>query len=206
MLNGKLVCLVPYTRERCHALFRVYEADGMMTETPFLYDEQRIDAYFAAKTSDSARHIFAIEHQGAVIGELQLKGIDTENKTCTLSIILANDAVKNKGFGTEAEKLAIGYAFGVYTGVTQGNLPAALNAFVALLLYAVPAVGLLKLKRWARMFELILSFLFVIIGFLIMFGYNMTMGVMTIVPHGLIGMYLLSEDCRRTFGLMRKTD
>ncbi len=102
--------------------------------------------------------------------------------------------------------VAIGYAFGVYTGVTQGNLPAALNAFVALLLYAVPAVGLLKLKRWARMFELILSFLFVIIGFLIMFGYNMTMGVMTIVPHGLIGMYLLSEDCRRTFGLMSKTD
>ena len=127
MLNGKLVSLVPYTRERCHALFRVYEADGMMTETPFLYDEQRIDAYFAAKTSDSARHIFAIEHQGAVIGELQLKGIDTENKTCTLSIILANDAVKNKGFGTEAEKLAIGYAFGelrlntVYADTTARN-------------------------------------------------------------------------------------
>ena len=102
--------------------------------------------------------------------------------------------------------VAIGYAFGVYTSATQGNLPAALNAFVALLLYAVPAVGLLKLKRWARMFELILSFLFVIIGFIIMFGYNMTMGVMTIVPHGLIGMYLLSEDCRRTFGLLSKTE
>lgn len=105
MLNGKLVSLVPYTLEHCHALFREYEADPMMTETPFLYDEQKIDAYFAAKTGDPARRIFAIEHNGAVIGELQLKGIDTENKTCTMSIVLANDTVKNKGYGTEAENL-----------------------------------------------------------------------------------------------------
>lgn len=102
--------------------------------------------------------------------------------------------------------VAIGYAFGVYDGLVHGNLPAAFNAFVALLLYAVPAAGLLKLKRWARMFELVLSFIFVIIGFIVMFGYNMTMGVMTIVPHGLIGMYLLSDDCRRTFGLISKAD
>ncbi|QDR80579.1 hypothetical protein [Sporomusa termitida] len=100
--------------------------------------------------------------------------------------------------------VAIGYAFGVYDGAAQGNLPAAFNASVALLLYAVPAIGLLKLKRWARIVELILSFIFVIIGFIVMFGYNMTMGVMIIVPHGLIGMYLLSDDCRRAFGLISK--
>jgi RimJ/RimL family protein N-acetyltransferase len=127
MLNGKLISLVSYTRERCHALFRAYEADPMMTETPFLYDEQKINAYFAAKTGDPARRIFAIEHQGAVIGELQLKRIEAENKTCTMSIVLANDAVKNKGFGTEAEKLAIRYAFGelrmnaVYADTTARN-------------------------------------------------------------------------------------
>ncbi|MDF2875803.1 hypothetical protein [Sporomusa sp.] len=102
--------------------------------------------------------------------------------------------------------VAIGYAFGVYDGIVQKNLQAALNSLGALLLYAVPALGLLKLKRWARLFELVLSFIFVVIGFIIMFGHNMTMGVITIVPHGLIGMYLLSDDCRRAFGLINKAD
>ncbi|HWR43090.1 hypothetical protein [Sporomusa sp.] len=102
--------------------------------------------------------------------------------------------------------VAIGYAFGVYDGLVQKNLTAAFNSLGALLLYAVPAVGLLKLKRWARLFELILSLIFVVIGFIVMFGYNMTMGVITIVPHALIGMYLLSDDCRRAFGLISKAD
>ncbi|MDF2570709.1 MAG: hypothetical protein K0R55_2313 [Sporomusa sp.] len=102
--------------------------------------------------------------------------------------------------------VAIGYVFGVYNGLVQNNPSATLNAAVAVLLYAVPAVGLLKLKRWARLFELALSMVFVIIGFIVMFGYNMTMGVITIVPHGLIAMYLLSNDCRRAFGLISKAD
>ncbi|MGL5514177.1 MAG: hypothetical protein ACRDBM_13200, partial [Sporomusa sp.] len=76
----------------------------------------------------------------------------------------------------------------------------------AFLLYAVPAIGLLKLKRWARLLELVISIIFVIIGFIVMFGHNMTMGVITLVPHGLIAIYLLSDDCRRAFGLISKAD
>lgn len=113
MLYGKLVSLEPYTLERCHALFRVYVADPMMSQTPYVYDEQKATAYFSAKTADTARRIFAIEREGTVTGELQLKGIDMAQKSCVLSVILANDSVKNKGYGTEAEALAIRYAFDV---------------------------------------------------------------------------------------------
>jgi len=99
--------------------------------------------------------------------------------------------------------IAFGYAFGIYDGLIHNNLNAAFNSFIAVLLYAVPALGLLKLKRWARLFELGLSILFVILGFIIMFGYNMTMGVITIVPHGLIAVYLLSKDCRKAYGFIQ---
>lgn len=98
---------------------------------------------------------------------------------------------------------AIGYAFGIYDGLIHNNLNAALNSFIATLLYAIPAFGLLQLKRWARLFELGLSILSVILGFVIMFSYNMTMGVVTIIPHGLIAIYLLSKDCRKAFGFIQ---
>lgn len=100
--------------------------------------------------------------------------------------------------------IAIGYSFGIYDGLLHDDFTAAFNSFLAFLLYAIPAFGLLRLKRWARLFELLLSIIFVVIGFVIMFGYNMTMGIMTLVPHGLIAIYLLSNDCRGAFGLVKK--
>lgn len=102
--------------------------------------------------------------------------------------------------------LAIGNVFGIYDGLVHNNPTATFNSFVAFLLYVIPAIGLLQLKRWARLFELVLSIIFVIIGFIVMFGYNMTMGIITLVPHGLIAIYLLTDDCRRAFGLIKKAD
>jgi len=100
--------------------------------------------------------------------------------------------------------IALGNVFGIYDGMVNNNPTAAFNSFVALLLYAIPAFGLFQLKRWARMFELVLSILFVIIGLVIMFGYSVTMGIITLVPHGLIAIYLVSNDCRRAFGLKKE--
>lgn len=45
------------------------------------------------------------------IGELQLKQINREKAECTLSIHMQNDTVKEKGYGTQAERLAVKYAF-----------------------------------------------------------------------------------------------
>lgn len=54
---------------------------------------------------------FAIMLEDKPIGELQLKRIDQEKAECTLSIHLQNDAVKGKGYGTQAVRLAVKYAF-----------------------------------------------------------------------------------------------
>ena len=45
------------------------------------------------------------------IGELQLKRIDWEKAECTLSIHMQNDTVKEKGYGTQTERMAVKYAF-----------------------------------------------------------------------------------------------
>ena len=39
------------------------------------------------------------------------KQIDMDKRECTLSIHMQNDSFKGKGYGTEAENLAIKYAF-----------------------------------------------------------------------------------------------
>lgn len=49
--------------------------------------------------------------EGKPIGELQLKQINLEKAECTLSIHMQNDTVKEKGYGTQAERLAVKYAF-----------------------------------------------------------------------------------------------
>ena len=55
--------------------------------------------------------MFAIMLGDRPIGELQLKQIDREKAECTLSIHMQNDTVKGKGFGTQAERKAVNYAF-----------------------------------------------------------------------------------------------
>ena len=55
--------------------------------------------------------MFAIMQAERPIGEIQLKQIDCGRKECTLSIHMQNDAAKGRGYGTEAMRLAIRYAF-----------------------------------------------------------------------------------------------
>ena len=63
------------------------------------------------KGQDASRRLFAIMLGDKVIGELQLKQIDHDKKECSLSIHMQNDAVKGRGYGTQAERLAVKTAF-----------------------------------------------------------------------------------------------
>jgi RimJ/RimL family protein N-acetyltransferase len=69
-----------------------------------------VDKYFDSK-QEPTRILFAIMLEDKPIGEVQLKQIDFDNKECELSIHMQNDDAKGKGYGTEAECLAIQYAF-----------------------------------------------------------------------------------------------
>ena len=113
----KDISLCVMTRELCHELFQGWENDpaiyvDMERFTPYRYDEKAVDRYFDAKQEPS-RVLLAIMKDKTPIGEIQLKRIDRERKACTLSIHMQNDAVKERGYGTQAERLAIRYALGV---------------------------------------------------------------------------------------------
>lgn len=77
--------------------------------------------------------------------------------------------------------------------------PEALKYLVPTLLYGLPAVGLMRLKRWARYFELIYSILMVALGIFLLIAVGVGMGAFVIVTHGLVAVYLLSGKCRRAF-------
>ncbi len=128
IIKGDLVLLKPYTREACHEFYKTYVADAQMTYDQFSYDQKRVDDYYSLKTAEDNRKIFGIYRKQTIIGEIQLKYIDFSAAHATLSIILSDDAVKGKGYGTEAEKLIIKYGFDklhlstIYADATTRNL------------------------------------------------------------------------------------
>lgn len=107
--------LAVMTRAQCHALYQGWENDpALYLDTaeyrPYVYDAATVDRYFDARqTSD--RVLFAVLLDERPIGEVQLKAIDRDRRECPLSIHLQNDAVKGHGHGTQAERLAVRYAF-----------------------------------------------------------------------------------------------
>ena len=111
--------LLPMTRARMHELYRgfAFDPDTFMDMELFekyqhyVYDPQKVDALFDKREEEENSMAFAVVLDGAVIGEIGLRHIDAGKKECELSIHLQNDAVKNKGYGTQAERLAIRYAF-----------------------------------------------------------------------------------------------
>ena len=111
IIKGKLISLNTYTIEQCHKFYQCYISDPTMTDKPHHYRKEDVDKYFNTRITDDSRYLFAINLEGKTIGEIQLKYIDHINKTGTLSIVLSDDTVKNKGYGTEAQRLLINYAF-----------------------------------------------------------------------------------------------
>lgn len=108
-----------YLTEMTNKLARIYYQNFEMD--PILFDDQskfRPYKYSAQKCDETVeRHkrlgrvFLAIMLDKDPIGEIILKDIDHSNRSCTLSIHLQNDNVKNKGYGTQSEILAIQYAF-----------------------------------------------------------------------------------------------
>lgn len=110
IIKGKLIQLEPYTRDRCHEMYSAYVSDPMMTQYEFKYDKDMIDAMYDTKVFDHTRRYFAITRDKKTIGEIQIKYINFEKQHGTLSIVLTDDSVKNRGYGTEAEALILKFA------------------------------------------------------------------------------------------------
>ena len=107
--------LVKMTKPLCREFQKNFEHDPMLFADmsryrPFIYDEEACDAYVERYVALGRVH-FAIMLGDKPIGELILKNIDYHNQCCELGICLQNDQYKNKGYGTQAEKLGLNFAF-----------------------------------------------------------------------------------------------
>ena len=116
--EAKTIRLQPMTRLQMHDMYRDFSFDpdifmdlSLMRE--YRYDPVKVDALYDKRIAEEGSLLFAILLGDEVIGEVGLRHIDPEKGQCELSIHMKNDSVKNRGFGTEAERQAVEYAFTV---------------------------------------------------------------------------------------------
>lgn len=122
--------LILMTQELCHAFYRRFENDpavfapGQLFKA-YVYDEATVEKYWHEQNVPD-RRVFAIMLDKEMIGEVKLKYIDFEKRECSMGIHLLNDRVKGKGYGTQAEKMILAYAFDTL-GMAAVNADALIN-------------------------------------------------------------------------------
>lgn len=115
-LVGKQIYLSVLEREHCKILFDDFEYDfDMKTETLNIgYSIEKSDDWYEniqkRQGNDNIRlGIFLTD--GTVIGDVALQGINWKNRVCDLGLGIAKIDNRGKGYGKEAVRLIIDYAF-----------------------------------------------------------------------------------------------
>ena len=113
-IDTKKVRLEPMTDEMYQIYFREYENDPDLCLPgqecrPFVYNEESVERY-VQRQRERKRVPLAILYGNEIVGEILIK--DVEPSVCaTLSVTLKNTGYKDRGIGTQAEKLAVAYVF-----------------------------------------------------------------------------------------------
>ena len=110
----EMISLKPMTPEMYHAFFQEYENDMELyidknDFTEYVYNREKVDAYIQKQIS-LKRLPFAIMCGEEMVGELKLYDI-VSGKSATLGITMKSKKYKDKGYGTQAERLAIDFVF-----------------------------------------------------------------------------------------------
>lgn len=110
---GDKIDLRSFTRENWHQFWMNYVADPVMDPNEYIYDSDQVDIKFNRSIERESWYpdIGIFLKNGEPIGNMNLKRIDYEQSKCELGIILVNDSVKGKGYGSEAVSLLINYTF-----------------------------------------------------------------------------------------------
>ncbi len=108
--SNKILTLRTMTQKEMRALWRKYIPESGMPE--YVYNEEAVDKRYektvALEEWNPTVGIFTKNDE--IIGELTFERIVYSEKRCDLSILLANETYRNKGYGTEAINLAKAYA------------------------------------------------------------------------------------------------
>lgn len=108
------ISLVPMSDEMYDEYFKDYENDPDLyfdkaQYQPYVYSMEGVRAYIERKKRKGQLPM-AILRDGEVIGELILKEL-VPKESVTLGICLRKAEYKDHGYGTQAERLALDYAF-----------------------------------------------------------------------------------------------
>lgn len=121
-----MVSLKPMTRQMCHEFYKDFQNDPAIGHYyEYVYTPEIADRYFD-NNAVSDRKLFAIMVGDQIVGECKLKNIDPQKRECSMGIHLQNDTVKEKGYGTQAERVILQYAF-EELGMVAVNADAALK-------------------------------------------------------------------------------
>ena len=121
-----MVSLKPMTRQMCHEFYQNFQNDPAIGHYyEYVYTPEIADRYFDTN-SVADRKLFAIMVGNQIVGECKLKNINLKKQECSMGIHLQNDSVKEKGYGTQAERLVLQYAF-EELGMVAVNADAALK-------------------------------------------------------------------------------
>lgn len=132
MLRGERIALRALEREdlpRCHRWFNDEEVTRYLARNDPLSMAVE-ERWFEEMVTDKSRLVLAIEdEEGNHIGNIGLHDIDLRNGTTTIGIVIGEKDMWGKGYGPEAMRLLLRYAFGdlrlyrVGSFVFDENLP-----------------------------------------------------------------------------------
>ena len=117
-LTGELVVLRPVTESDAPGLVELlHDPEGRrLTGThgsvrPGV--EERARGWYASRGDQDDQLYLAITERatGGFVGEVVLENLDTDDRSCSFRIALVGPRVFGRGFGTEATRLILGYAF-----------------------------------------------------------------------------------------------
>lgn len=125
-----VVRLVPMTDEMYFSFFREYEFDPDLllpgqAYVPYEYSEEKAERYILRQRS-LGRIPLAIMLGDEIAGEIVIKDIKPR-ESAAMGITMKNPGYKDRGIGTEAERLAVRYVFGkldvpvLYADVLKSN-------------------------------------------------------------------------------------
>ena len=95
--------------------------------------------------------------------------------------------------------IALSNMFSAYSALVEPNIHSAAIRFFAVLLYAVPAIGILRMKRWARWLGIFLCTIAGLLGVLTFVAISNSDGAFIIITHGTVLFCLLSKKTRAAF-------
>lgn len=97
--------------------------------------------------------------------------------------------------------IALSNLFSAYYAIAEADVQSMLLRIMAILFYAVPASGILMMKRWARLLGIFVAMTASLLGVLTFLAISNLDGAFIVITHGAVLLCLLSKKTRAAFAI-----